>query len=60
MGADIVISVDLHHPAVQGFFENDIPIIDLDPLPLAVNYYLEKLRRVHPGKEVVIVSIDAS
>ena len=62
VGADEVVTVDLHHQAVLGFFDSDIPIIDLDPLPLAANYYAEKERRKIPEerREIVVVSMDST
>jgi ribose-phosphate pyrophosphokinase len=56
-----MITVDLHNPAILGFFENSMPIIDLDPLPLAVNYYVELFKRRNIShKEIVVISIDST
>lgn len=61
-GADEVITVDLHHPAVLGFFDSDIPVIDLDPLPLAADYYIEKEKRKIESERngLVVVSMDST
>jgi ribose-phosphate pyrophosphokinase len=56
-----MITVDLHNPAILGFFENSMPIIDLDPLPLAVSYYVELFKRKQIShKEIVVISIDST
>lgn len=53
-GADRVITVDLHAPAIQGFF--DIPTDNLKALPTLAEHYKEKGL---VGKDVVVVSPDA-
>lgn len=50
-GADRVISMDLHAPQIQGFF--DIPVDHLYAAPLLVNYFIN--RRL---EDVVVVSPD--
>jgi len=53
-GADRVLTMDLHSPQIQGFF--DIPLDHLQGQPLLASYYLEKF----DGKmeDIVIVSPD--
>lgn len=51
---DRVITIDLHAAAIQGFF--DIPVDNLNFLPILVNYY--KKRNFY-NKDIVIVSPDA-
>lgn len=50
-GADRVITMDLHAPQIQGFF--DIPVDHLYASPLIVNYFINKKL-----KDVVVVSPD--
>ncbi|NLC42443.1 MAG: ribose-phosphate pyrophosphokinase [Erysipelothrix sp.] len=51
-GADRVVTIDLHAPQIQGFF--DIPIDDLSAVSIIGQYY----RQMHFEDEVVIVSPD--
>jgi ribose-phosphate pyrophosphokinase len=51
-GADRVVAVDLHAPAIQGFF--DIPVDNLTAIPILANYLRE-----HERGNVVVVSPDA-
>lgn len=51
-GADRVVTLDLHAPQIQGFF--DIPIDDLTATTLFGQYYRQK----HFDEDVVIVSPD--
>lgn len=53
-GADRVLTMDLHAPQIQGFF--NIPVDHLLGVPLLVPYFSEKLADVHDN--VVIVSPD--
>src|SRR5699024_7096013 len=50
-GADRVISLDLHAPQIQGFF--DIPIDHLQGVPILTDYFIDK-----ELEDVVIVSPD--
>ncbi|HWQ29342.1 MAG TPA: ribose-phosphate pyrophosphokinase [Negativicutes bacterium] len=50
-GADRVITMDLHAPQIQGFF--DIPVDHLYALPLFANYFLNKKLN-----DIVVVSPD--
>jgi ribose-phosphate pyrophosphokinase len=50
-GADRVITMDLHAPQIQGFF--DIPVDHLFAAPLLVNYFINKRL-----EDVVVVSPD--
>jgi ribose-phosphate pyrophosphokinase len=51
-GATRVITLDLHAPQIQGFF--DIPIDHLMGVPILAEYFKKKLM----GKDIVIVSPD--
>lgn len=51
-GADRVVTIDLHAPQIQGFF--DIPIDDLSAVSIIGQYYRQK----HFEDQVVIVSPD--
>ncbi len=53
-GADRVLTLDLHAPQIQGFF--NIPVDHLYGLPLLANYFKRSLKDVM--EEVVIVSPD--
>ncbi|KAI9136225.1 phosphoribosyltransferase-like protein [Paraphysoderma sedebokerense] len=53
-GADHIITMDLHHPQFQGFF--DVPVDNLLGHPLMVKYITEKIK---DWKDAVIVSPDA-
>ncbi|MBM3461410.1 MAG: ribose-phosphate diphosphokinase, partial [Armatimonadetes bacterium] len=52
--ADRLIVVDLHAPAIQGFF--DIPVDNLYSLPVMVNHFV---KRGLTGSNLVVVSPDA-
>lgn len=52
-GADRVLTLDLHAPQIQGFF--DIPVDHLLGVPLLANYFIE---RGLQGDDVVVVSPD--
>lgn len=52
-GADRVLTLDLHAPQIQGFF--DIPVDHLIGVPLLADYFLEKGLF---GENVVVVSPD--
>lgn len=52
-GADRVLTLDLHAPQIQGFF--DIPVDHLIGVPLLADYFLEKGLF---GDDVVVVSPD--
>ena len=52
-GADRVLTLDLHAPQIQGFF--DIPVDHLIGVPLLADYFLEKDLF---GEDVVVVSPD--
>lgn len=53
-GADRVLTMDLHAPQIQGFF--NIPVDNLRGVPLLVPYYINKF--AHCRDNVVIVSPD--
>ena len=53
-GADRVVSMDLHCPQIQGFF--DIPVDHLKGMPLLTNYYRKKFG--HDLNNFVVVSPD--
>jgi ribose-phosphate pyrophosphokinase len=53
-GADRVLTMDLHAPQIQGFF--NIPVDHLHGVPILVPYYKHKFG--HGCKDVVIVSPD--
>ena len=56
-GANRVLTMDLHAPQIQGFF--DIPLDHLLGNPVFVNYYLEKFdESVYNHEEFVVVSPD--
>ncbi|MDT0953038.1 ribose-phosphate diphosphokinase [Staphylococcus pseudintermedius] len=50
-GADRMISLDLHAPQIQGFF--DIPIDHLMGVPILADYFL-KNKEIDPEKSVVV------
>ena len=52
-GADRVLTLDLHAPQIQGFF--DIPVDHLLGVPLLANYFLDQGLE---GDDVVVVSPD--
>ena len=52
-GADDVLTVDLHAPQIQGYF--DIPVNHLEGMPVLAQYFLEKN---FASKDLVIVSPD--
>jgi ribose-phosphate pyrophosphokinase len=51
-GADRVLTIDLHAPAIEGFF--DIPVDHLPVAPILAEYFRETL----PIQEVVVVAPD--
>ena len=52
-GANRVVTIDLHAPQIQGFF--DIPVDHMQGLPLMVKYFMQKGLY---GDDVVVVSPD--
>ena len=54
-GADRVLTMDLHAPQIQGFF--DIPVDHLLGVPILAPYYVEKFKD-SPREELVVVSPD--
>ena len=54
-GADRVLTMDLHAPQIQGFF--NIPVDHLLGVPILAPYYIEKFRDC-PREEMVVVSPD--
>lgn len=52
-GADRVLTLDLHAPQIQGFF--DIPVDHLMGVPLLANYFIDKGLY---GDDIVVVSPD--
>lgn len=57
VGANKVISVDLHTPQIQGFF--NCPVISLDPCLLFANYYKDLfVKRSIKESDVCVVSPD--
>ena len=53
-GADRVLTMDLHAPQIQGFF--NIPVDHLLGVPLLVPYYIKKFSESHD--DIVVVSPD--
>lgn len=53
-GADRVLTMDLHVPQIQGFF--DIPVDHLLGVPILVPYYMEKFK--HNRDSLMVVSPD--
>jgi len=53
VGADRVLTIDLHAPAIEGFF--DIPVDHLRAAPLLARAF----GQIHTEREVVVVSPDA-
>ncbi|MBE6551051.1 MAG: ribose-phosphate pyrophosphokinase [Ruminococcaceae bacterium] len=53
-GADRVLTMDLHAPQIQGFF--DIPLDHLQGQPLLASYYMDKFK--DEMEDVVVVSPD--
>lgn len=51
-GADRVVAVDLHAPAIQGFF--DVPVDNLTAIPILADHLLD-----HVHGDIVVVSPDA-
>ncbi len=54
-GADRVLTMDLHAPQIQGFF--NIPVDHLLGVPLLAPYYIEKFKGV-PRDEMIVSSPD--
>ncbi len=54
-GADRVLTMDLHAPQIQGFF--NIPVDHLVGVPLLANYYEKKFADI-PRDDLVIISPD--
>ena len=52
-GADDIMTVDLHAPQIQGYF--DIPVNHLEGMPVLAKYFLEKN---FASKDLVVVSPD--
>lgn len=52
-GADSVLTVDLHAPQIQGYF--DIPVNHLEGMPVLAHYFLEKN---FAAEDLVVVSPD--
>ncbi len=56
-GINHVITIDLHTPQIEGFF--DCPVDALSSIPLFGDYYLKKLKEMKiDTKDVVVVSPD--
>ena len=55
-GADRVLTMDLHAPQIQGFF--NIPVDHLLGLPILVKYFKEKQKNMMIDKNLVLVSPD--
>ena len=53
VGADRVLTIDLHAPAIEGFF--DIPVDHLRAAPMLANAF----QRIKTEREIVVVSPDA-
>ncbi len=53
-GADRILTMDLHAPQIQGFF--NIPVDHLLGVPILVPYFIEKFKDIHD--EIVAVSPD--
>jgi ribose-phosphate pyrophosphokinase len=51
-GAERVVAVDLHAPAIQGFF--DVPVDNLTAIPILADYLMDHVRG-----DIVVVSPDA-
>lgn len=57
VGVNRIITMDLHTPQIQGFF--NIPVDDLSPIPLFGEYYRKKLAELGVNtKDTVVVSPD--
>lgn len=54
-GADRVLTMDLHAPQIQGFF--NIPVDHLQGAPILSPYFIEKFKDI-PSSELVVVSPD--
>lgn len=55
-GADRVLTIDLHAPAIQGFF--DIPVDHLQAIPILARYFEGEMEEISPSS-VIVVSPDA-
>ncbi len=55
VGVDRIITVDLHHPQIQGFFDPRVPVDNLDVSSLAIPFF--EARKL---KNPVVVSPDAN
>ncbi|MGQ9627297.1 MAG: ribose-phosphate diphosphokinase [Anaerolineae bacterium] len=55
-GADRVLTIDLHAPAIQGFF--DIPVDHLQAIPILASYFEGEIEEISPSS-VIVVSPDA-
>ena len=60
MGVDRIVSVDLHYPQIQGYFSAKVPITNLDPSFVAVNYFAEKIQKGEIVENPLIVSPDVN
>lgn len=58
MGADKVVMVDVHSGQLQGFFECQVPVDNLESQHAALNYFIEQKK--FPMENLVIVSPDAA
>lgn len=58
MGVDSVISVDLHCWQIEGFFDNKVPVINLEAGIIGLEYMLEDFD-IENLDELVVVSPDA-
>ncbi|MEG0754114.1 MAG: ribose-phosphate pyrophosphokinase [Angelakisella sp.] len=54
-GADRVLTMDLHAPQIQGFF--NIPVDHMLGSPILIPYFIEKFKDI-PSEELVVVSPD--
>ena len=55
-GADRVLTMDLHAPQIQGFF--DIPVDNLLGSPLFADYYAKRIAEAGDIKDIIVVSPD--
>jgi ribose-phosphate pyrophosphokinase len=58
MGVNCVISVDLHCWQIEGFFDNKVPVINLEAGVVGMEYMLEDFN-IQNLDELVVVSPDA-
>jgi ribose-phosphate pyrophosphokinase len=60
MGIDTIITIDIHRPEIKGFFDNSVPITDLDPYPIGGHYFKKLIMEDIMNGDPVIVSPDTT